>query len=437
MKKYVWLAWLLITAGIAGFYGFKMFIDPDKQSLLVGEPTWGHHQIEMACTACHSEAFGGKDTLQNACINCHGAELEAAQDSHPRKKFTDPRNADRLDVLDARYCITCHIEHQQEHTRIMGVTLPDDYCYHCHQDVSEERPSHQDLEFNSCASAGCHNYHDNRALYEDFLAANAMGEWLKNIREIPLPQAAAVGTASLDIQRFPRFSDKQQLHSEQHREWLASSHAQAGVSCGACHSNDDGDWLDKPKLTQCDTCHDKEAEGFLAGKHGMRLARGLEAITPAEAKLPMKPHSRDTQHSCVACHSAHDFDTQRAAVAACLNCHDDTHSLAFEQSPHGKLAARAAAGELPPEQAVTCATCHMPRRPISAKVDAVLGVEHNQNMHLRPNEKMIRPICMQCHSLGFAIDALADKKLIDKNFAGRPAKHVPSIDWAVKREQTP
>ena len=36
---------------------------------------------------------------------------------------------------------------------------------------------------------------------------------------------------------------------------------------------------------------------------------------------------------------------------------------------------------------------------------------HNQSDGLRPNEKMIRPVCLDCHGLGFAIDALADDDL--------------------------
>jgi hypothetical protein len=60
-------------------------------------------------------------------------------------------------------------------------------------------------------------------------------------------------------------------------------------------------------------------------------------------------------------------------------------------------------------------------------------VNHNQNDVLRPNEKMIRPVCLQCHSLDFSIDALADKALIENNFSGKPSVHIPSIDWALKR----
>ena len=61
---------------------------------------------------------------------------------------------------------------------------------------------------------------------------------------------------------------------------------------------------------------------------------------------------------------------------------------------------------------------------------------HNPNAYLRPNEKMIRPVCMDCHGLGFAIDALADPALAANNFKGRPAVHVPGIDWAARRVTT-
>jgi hypothetical protein len=129
----------------------------------------GHHQIEVACIVCHTEPFGSDGVLQAACVECHGAALEAAGDSHPKRLFTDPRNADRIAVVDARRCVTRHREHRPGLTRPMGVTIADDHCFHCHADIAEERPSHRGLAPEGCASAGCHNYHDNSALYEDFL----------------------------------------------------------------------------------------------------------------------------------------------------------------------------------------------------------------------------------------------------------------------------
>ena len=40
---------------------------------------------------------------------------------------------------------------------------------------------------------------------------------------------------------------------------------------------------------------------------------------------------------------------------------------------------------------------------------------------------------MNCHGLGFSIDALADESLIDKNFNGLPQVHVQSIDLVKQR----
>ena len=60
-------------------------------------------------------------------------------------------------------------------------------------------------------------------------------------------------------------------------------------------------------------------------------------------------------------------------------------------------------------------------------------VEHNQNDNLRPNEKMVRDVCLSCHSLAFSLDALADSDLVRRNFAGPPARHVESIDMALSR----
>ena len=49
---------------------------------------------------------------------------------------------------------------------------------------------------------------------------------------------------------------------------------------------------------------------------------------------------------------------------------------------------------------------------------------------------MIREVCMNCHSLSFSLDALADADLIRRNFAGLPARHVESIDMASSRRNT-
>ena len=190
MKKIIWSLWGLISVALASYFVYTLTLSEDKSAFLVGETTYGHYQIEMACSSCHTDAFGGPEVLQNACTNCHAQELKDAHDSHPRKKFTDPRDAYRLEKIDGRYCISCHTEHQSEQTHEMGLTIPKDYCAHCHEDIANERESHQGLEFDSCASSGCHNYHDNRALYESFLVKNSNAPWLSELANIALPNKA-------------------------------------------------------------------------------------------------------------------------------------------------------------------------------------------------------------------------------------------------------
>lgn len=420
-----------------------MFIDNNKSDFLIGDTSHGHFQIEMACESCHTDPFGGPEVLQDACTTCHAEELEEAHDSHPKKKFTDPREAERIEIIDARYCISCHTEHKKEQTHPMGVTLPDDYCYHCHQEVIVERESHKDLPFDSCASAGCHNYHDNRALYEAFLVENSGQAWLKEIAQLAQPNAAAQkAQAPLNI-RTHAFAEKSSQHPDIASHWEASSHAEAGVDCGGCHQNsneNDKEWIVKPGLDQCAQCHKNEAQGFTSGKHGMRLSKTLrenntssQAISPGESHLAFKDQSLDEVHGCNSCHGAHEFNPQKAAVEGCLSCHNDEHTLAYIDSPHNTLWQKELSGEGLPGTGVSCATCHMPRTSKKVGGEMITSVDHNQNHSLRPNEKMIRPICMNCHGLEFSIDALADPNLIKNNFNGKPGIHIESVDWAVKR----
>ena len=459
MKKLLWIFWLILTFAVAGYYGYKMTLSEDKTELLIGDATHGHFQIEMACETCHTDAFGGQEVIQNACTNCHQQELNDAHDSHPMKKFTDPRNADLLEIIDARYCVSCHTEHQEEQTHAMGVTLPDDYCYHCHEAVGDERESHKDLPFDSCATSGCHNYHDNKALYESFLVKNSGGEWLKKLDEIntnrPAASAAAFekGTAykkAKDMDLTPAmstlFAQKMAAHPDINAHWENTAHEQVGVTCGGCHLTDasTGDvqslasgWIEKPSVEQCQSCHAKETEGFLASKHGMKLAQGyiatISEMSPEHSGLSFSELKLDSQHGCNSCHSAHSFDTYTAATEACLSCHTDEHSQNFVTSPHAQLKDKVLEGSLAAASQVTCATCHLPRVKEKKAGTEVVRIEHNQNLNLRPNEKMIRSVCLDCHSLEFSIDALADQELIKNNFNGKPEKHIESIDWALER----
>lgn len=459
----LWVLWIIIVLAGLGYFLGQLVIGDDKSDYLIGETTYGHYQIELACESCHTSPFGGSDVLQEACLNCHAEELDIAHDSHPKSKFTDPRNANLLKIIDARYCISCHTEHQKEQTLAMGVTLPGDYCYHCHQEIGDDRESHKDLPYDSCASAGCHNYHDNRALYEKFLTANSgkpflAEHWTKEDQStaeafnLPLTAVTALKTTSMsDLSTEKTALQKEHADAPNEitnkidspaiiEQWHQDSHAQAGINCSDCHLTPEDEsqtWIDKPNHTQCQNCHKNETSGFLAGKHGMRLngelSASLSPITTKDAQLPFTADSENLHQGCNACHGAHSFDTKIAAVDSCLGCHNDQHSLAFLASPHGKIWQHNKTTDA--FQSVTCATCHMPRIETIIKENEYLLVQHNQNDTLRPNEKMIRPVCLRCHSLEFSIDALADDALIKNNFNGIPKKHIESIDWALKRDR--
>jgi hypothetical protein len=456
---WLWILWLVTTTAMAGYLTYRLR-GPDRRAYLPGPTSHGHYQIELNCNACHTPWMGVKE---QACIDCHGAELKAANDSHPKNKFTDPRNADRLNILAADNCITCHREHVPEQTRAMGVTMPMDYCYHCHQETLEERVSHKGFAFDSCATAGCHNYHDNTALYEDFLAKHAEEPKFKEPASRPVRDLLAYLNESGEWRQQPALTapqlnapaevkpDAKLLHA-----WESTAHAKAAVNCNDCHMVEEGlsrlptgfgppesktlarqsaqkVWSDKPDHIACARCHEQEVEGFLASRHGMRLAQGLSPMTPALARLPMKREAMHRELSCASCHGAHEFETRAAAVESCLSCHNDDHSLAYQASPHFALWQAELKGEAPAGTGVSCATCHLPRE--THKVDGVARVlvQHNQNHNLRPNEKMIRSVCIDCHGVEFSIDALADAALVRTNFTGRPSRHVESIDLVVRR----
>lgn len=493
----LWGVWLLATlvggAAVAGW----VLVGGDRTSLLIGQTTGVHHQFEVSCDTCHAApAFStAKKTLKKlnkTCLDCHKEELQLSQDSHPRKKFRDPRMADFWEKIDARNCTSCHLEHKPEITRAGAVTLAMDYCVACHsegkQDVRVNRPSHANLEFTTCADAGCHNFHDNRALYEDFLVKHADQPWLKAEPAIALTVAAraplegeALETAMAKWLKkgdaiAPASALEGVVGAAALEEWVASGHAEAGVNCAGCHAPKlketasvdeiEAAWIAQPERAVCAKCHKDQNKTFVRGRHGARAhpdiakprklkkqfkalgLKGFEENLPAamvawledpappaqmsvaEARIPMKLEAADRVLDCVSCHGPHEYDLAFASAEGCVSCHDDEHSLAYFESPHSRLWKAETSGEAAIGTGVSCASCHMPKQENAA---GGIFTNHNQNDVLRPNEKMIRAVCMDCHGLAFSIDALADPDLVARNFQGRPAKHIESIDWAVRR----
>ena len=165
-NRTLWATWLLLTGSMLAGLAYMLLSDTDKTLFMPGPLSPGHHQLRENCGVCHTEPLGGGEVLQEACVGCHGEDRKKPFDSHPRAKFTDPRNADRLEQIDALQCVTCHLEHRPEITRKNGVTVPRDVCFHCHGNIAEDRPSHAGMAFTTCSAAGCHNFHSLSILWD-------------------------------------------------------------------------------------------------------------------------------------------------------------------------------------------------------------------------------------------------------------------------------
>ncbi|MFT6045368.1 MAG: hypothetical protein ACI9WC_001068 [Arenicella sp.] len=450
---------ILVTVVLSGLLAYSMF-SGDRQLFLPGKTTHGHHQIELKCDTCHVESFKAGKPMQEACLTCHSESMEQARDTHPKKKFTDPRNSGLLSNLNATECVTCHAEHSPEITGEHGVTLPEDFCFYCHRDIAKDRPSHEGFEFDSCSSSGCHNYHDNRALYEKFLQkniekpnilntkktliANGVAAWKSKNKNIEALNAEQHDGANID-NYLPLFVD----------QWQGSAHAQSGVNCSGCHENqghenqsyenqshENQSYENQSHENQnrstssssltievCSECHSRHTEGFKQGLHGMKLTAGMGRLKVSEALLEMKSDALHRELNCGSCHAPHRPDLKLAAVTSCQGCHDDQHSNNYASSKHATLFEKELSGELAEGEGVSCASCHMPRK----KKGKLVYVEHNQTLNLKPNSKMLRPVCMNCHGLEYATAALADKRLIARNFSVDFTEQHPSFNMVRAR----
>lgn len=448
----VWLLWILVSCVLCASLAVAFYSKDNRVVFMPGPLSAGHHQLGDSCESCHSDAFGGGPVLQTLCIDCHGDDRKKPFDSHPIAKFKDPRNAARLEKINVTLCLSCHTEHRPEITAKNGLTQPLDVCFHCHEDIAEERPSHAGMAFVDCTTSGCHNYHDNRALYTDFLVKHMdQPHYLPELTVIEREFVSVIDQiVEYPVDRYPlnelTVDDSDEpttatLDEASMSDWLASSHAKAGVNCSACHQtvNAEGElsaWNDKPGLDGCSSCHSVEVKDFGKGKHGMRLAEGLDPLNPINAQLPMHTDNAHEALTCNSCHGAHLYDVQTAAVDSCLGCHADEHSLAYKSSSHFGLWQAELDGVGEPLSGVSCATCHMPRvnKDVSDWLSRVV-VEHNQSRYFSPNSKMIRPVCQSCHGLPFSISALSDPTLVTNNFQGTPNPHVESVDLARKDAQ--
>ncbi|MDJ0743541.1 MAG: cytochrome c3 family protein [Xenococcaceae cyanobacterium MO_167.B27] len=208
------------------------------------------------------------------------------------------------------------------------------------------------------------------------------------------------------------------------QQWQSSIHALNEVNCSSCHIDEKSKaFRAKPTEVSCKSCHEYSTDTFLLGKHGIRTLEGLSPLSPTMAHLPMKKSALDKQMNCNSCHNVHTVNTYQASVDSCLSCHNDTHSLNYKNSPHAQIVADIGVLPRPDSKSVTCATCHLPRE---VSGDGVL-VNHNNTYTLKPRDRMVKEVCMNCHGLEHAYNSIFDDELVEANFAHPPSLELPTF----------
>lgn len=209
------------------------------------------------------------------------------------------------------------------------------------------------------------------------------------------------------------------------RQWRGSAHAFTEVNCSSCHQDaKTKELVTHPTQESCRSCHEFAVETFLLGKHGIRTAEGLSPLTPAMAHLPMKDSAVGKSMNCNTCHDVHSVETVRASTDSCLTCHNDTHSLNYVDSKHAQLFAAEGKLARPSAGSVTCATCHLPHQDLGGTV----RVNHNNTYTLLPRDRMVKEVCMNCHSVEYSYNSIFDDELVEENFARPPTLKMETFD---------
>lgn len=211
--------------------------------------------------------------------------------------------------------------------------------------------------------------------------------------------------------------------------WQGSAHALAEVNCSSCHQEKDTKkFVSQPNHESCQSCHEQAVDTFLLGKHGIRLLEGESPLTPAMAHLPMKATAKNQVMNCNTCHNVHSVNTQKAAADSCLSCHNDDHSRNYQNSKHAELWQKDSELPRPSAQAVSCATCHLPRHDIGTKTKPQVVVNHNNTYTLLPRDRMVKEVCMNCHGMEYAYNSIFDDDLVTSNFARPPTQKLQTLD---------
>ena len=219
--------------------------------------------------------------------------------------------------------------------------------------------------------------------------------------------------------------------------WQDSIHAFNNVNCSACHQNQENPaFVAQPTYESCQSCHQNQVETFLLGKHGIRLHEGLSPLQPKFAQIPMQPSAKNRVMNCGTCHNVHSVNTQEAAVSSCLTCHADIHSLNYKNSRHAEIFFAQESLDHPSVEAVSCATCHLPRQTFEqATGPDFVGINHNNTLTLKPRDRMVKAVCMNCHGMEYSYNSIFDDGLVESNFDRPPTLEMETLEMIRVLEQ--
>ena len=241
---------------------------------------------------------------------------------------------------------------------------------------------------------------------------------------------------------LPASAVTEQDLSEATELWQGSIHALNDINCTSCHQAEDKAFIAQPDHESCQSCHEQAVDTFLLSKHGIRLLEGKSPLTPAMARLPMHQDAMQNQMTCNACHDVHSVNTIEASVDACLTCHNDNHSLNYKNSKHAELFNASKELPRPGPGAVSCATCHLPRLGEANSESAsdlsdfpVVQVNHNNTYNLKPQDRMVGDVCMNCHGLEYSYNSIFDPELVEANFDRPPTLEMESFDLMKAAEE--
>ncbi|MEM9266491.1 MAG: cytochrome c3 family protein [Cyanobacteria bacterium P01_F01_bin.13] len=219
-------------------------------------------------------------------------------------------------------------------------------------------------------------------------------------------------------------------------QWRGSVHALNDVNCASCHQNEETqEFVAVPNHESCQSCHEQSTDTFLLSKHGIRLLEGKPALTPAMARLPMQHDAMQKQMNCNACHDVHTANTVEASVDACLTCHNDKHSLNYKNSKHAELFASSQELPRPGVGAVSCSTCHLPRVVDDRPEVPIVNVNHNNTYNLKPQDRMVGDVCMNCHGIEYSYNSIFDPELVEANFDRPPTLELQSFELMKAAEE--